>query len=347
DSGDATKDPTSIAEKDRDYYLERIYPAFGNLVPRDIASRAAKKQCDDGKGVGPFVGELRRGVYLDFADAIKRDGKKKILEKYGNLFEMYQRITGDDPSKTPMRIYPASHYTMGGLWVDYNLQSTIDGLFVLGEANFSDHGANRLGASALMQGLADGYFVISYTLGNFLAIKGKRGTRGDTKLAKSAVKAVEEKISELISIGQKGSTHPDVFHRELGALMYDKCGMARNAAGLKDALEEIPKIRERFWSDVKIVGSGKELNLLLEKAGRIGDFLELAELMVHDALDRDESCGAHYREEHVREDGEAKRDDEHFAYAAAWEYTGDLSKPKLHKEELDFEYVKLSQRSYK
>ncbi len=347
DPEDAGKDPRSIAEKDRDYYLERIYPAFGNLVPRDIASRSAKKMCDEGKGVGPFVGEVRRGVYLDFADAIKRDGKKRILEKYGNLFEMYQRITGDDPSETPMRIYPASHYTMGGLWVDYNLMSTIDGLFVLGEANFSDHGANRLGASALMQGLADGYFVISYTLGNFLAIHGNAKTSTASKLAKSTTKELEKQVQDLIELGQKGTTHPDVFHRELGALMYDKCGMARNEADLKEALEEIPLIRERFWEKVQILGSGRELNVLLEKAGRVADFLELAELMVHDALARDESCGAHYREEHVREDGEAKRDDENFTYVAAWEHTGDLSAPKLHKEELEFEYVKLSQRSYK
>ncbi|MEZ4339260.1 MAG: fumarate reductase/succinate dehydrogenase flavoprotein subunit [Sandaracinaceae bacterium] len=347
DPANATKDPRSLSEKDRDYYLERIYPAFGNLVPRDIASRAAKRMCDDGLGVGPMVGELRRGVYLDFADAIKREGKARILEKYGNLFEMYQRITGDDPSETPMRIYPASHYTMGGLWVDYDLMSTIPGLFVLGEANFSDHGANRLGASALMQGLADGYFVISYTLGNFLAQNGKNAVGDDSKAAKSAVKKVEKGIAELIEIGSKGSTHPDDFHRELGALMYDKCGMARNATGLKEALAEIPELRERFWSDVQILGSGQGLNTLLEKAGRIADFLELAELMCHDALDRDESCGAHFREEHIREDGEAKRDDENFTYVAAWEHTGDHSAPKLHKEPLEFEYVKLSQRSYK
>jgi len=344
---DAEKDPRSIAEKDRDYYLERIYPAFGNLVPRDIASRAAKNMCDDGKGVGPYVGDKRRGVYLDFKDAIKREGQARILEKYGNLFEMYQRITGDDPCETPMRIYPASHYTMGGLWVDYNLQSTIPGLFVLGEANFSDHGANRLGASALMQGLADGYFVISYTLGNFLARAGKSKVTDDSATAKAVAKDVEKGIAELLKIGEKGSRHPDDFHRELGQLMYDKCGMARNEAGLKEALELIPALREEFWDDVQIHGSGQELNLLLEKAGRVADFLELAELMVIDALDRDESCGAHYREEHVGEDGEAKRNDEDYTYVAAWEHTGDLSKPKLHKEELDFEYVKLSQRSYK
>ncbi|MCB9598477.1 MAG: fumarate reductase/succinate dehydrogenase flavoprotein subunit [Sandaracinaceae bacterium] len=347
DPANAAKDPRSLSEKDRDYYLERIYPAFGNLVPRDIASRAAKRMCDDGLGVGPVVGDKRRGVYLDFADAIKREGKARIEEKYGNLFEMYQRITGDDPYETPMRIYPASHYTMGGLWVDYDLMSTIPGMFVLGEANFSDHGANRLGASALMQGLADGYFVISYTLGNYLAKKGKNDVGADSKLAKKAVKEVEKKIADLIEIGQKGSTHPDEFHRRLGTLMYDKCGMGRNAEGLKEALEEIPKLREEFWSDVQIVGSGTELNSLLEKAGRIADFIELAELMCHDALDRDESCGAHFREEHVREDGEAKRDDENFAYVAAWEHTGDHGAPKLHKEPLEFEYVKLSQRSYK
>ncbi len=347
DPKDATKDPTSISEKDRDYYLERRYPAFGNLVPRDIASRAAKKACDDGFGVGPMVGGKRTGVYLDFADAIKRESKERILEKYGNLFEMYERITGDDPCETPMRIYPASHYTMGGLWVDYNLMSNVDGLFVLGEANFSDHGANRLGASALMQGLSDGYFVISYSMGNYLARVGKNDIKADSSAAKGAVKAVEKRISDLIEIGQKGSTHPDEFHRKLGTLMYDYCGMSRNADGLKKALEEIPTLREQFWDDVQILGSGTELNMMLEKAGRVADFLELAELMCHDALDRDESCGAHFREEHVREDGEAKRNDEDYTYVAAWEHSGDHANPKLHKESLEFEYVKLSQRSYK
>ncbi|MBX3275206.1 MAG: fumarate reductase/succinate dehydrogenase flavoprotein subunit [Sandaracinaceae bacterium] len=346
-ASDSGKDPRSVPEKERDYFLERMYPAFGNLVPRDIASRAAKRMCDDGLGVGPMVGDKRLGVYLDFADAIKRDGKKIILEKYGNLFEMYQRITGDDPCEVPMRIYPASHYTMGGLWVDYDLMSTIDGLFVLGEANFSDHGANRLGASALMQGLADGYFVIPYTLGHYLATKGKNPLGADSTVAKSAVKEVEKGIAKLIDIGQKGSTHPDEIHRQLGTLMYDKCGMGRNAKGLKEGLALIPELRERFWKDVQILGSGGELNTMLEKAGRIADFLELAELMCHDALTRDESCGAHFREEHVQEDGEARRDDENFAHVAAWEHTGDHAAPKRHVEKLDFEYVKLSQRSYK
>jgi succinate dehydrogenase / fumarate reductase flavoprotein subunit len=344
---DATKNPRDIPEKDRDYYLERIYPAFGNLVPRDIASRAAKKMCDEGKGVGPFVGDKRRGVFLDFADAIARDGEARIMEKYGNLFEMYQRITGDDPRETPMRIYPATHYTMGGLWVDYNLQSTIDGLFVLGEANFSDHGANRLGASALMQGLADGYFVIPYTMGNYLARAGQSDVKEDHAVVKDAVRSVEERIGKLIEVGQKGTHGPDHFHRKLGTLMYDKCGMSRNAQGLKEAIDEIRELREQFWKDVRILGGGKELNMMLEKAGRVADFLELAELLAHDALDRDESCGAHFREEHVTEDGEARRDDEHYTYVAAWQFNGVGEEPTLHEEPLDFEYVKLTQRSYK
>ncbi|MFK7984910.1 MAG: fumarate reductase/succinate dehydrogenase flavoprotein subunit [Sandaracinaceae bacterium] len=347
DPADADKDPTRIAESDRDYYLERRYPAFGNLVPRDIASRAAKKACDEGQGIGPALDGVRRGVYLDFADAIQREGEARIMEKYGNLFEMYERITGDDPRKTPMRIYPASHYTMGGLWVDYNLMSNVPGLFVLGEANFSDHGANRLGASALMQGLADGYFVAPYTMGNYLARAGNSNISEDHKAAKSAVKAVETRISDLITIGQKGSKNPDWFHRKLGTLMYEHCGMSRNETGLKQALEEIPKLREQFNEDVRILGSGGELNMMLEKAGRVRDFIELAELMCHDALDRDESCGAHFREEHVREDGEAKRDDENYTYVAAWEHKGVGETPDLHKEALEFEYVKLTQRSYK
>ncbi len=344
---DSTKDPRSIAESQRDYYLERIYPAFGNLVPRDIASRAAKRMCDDGKGVGPAVDGVRRGVYLDFADAIKREGQSRIMEKYGNLFEMYQRITGDDPRETPMRIYPASHYTMGGLWVDYNLMSTIPGLFVIGEANFSDHGANRLGASALMQGLADGYFVISYTMGNYLARAGKNDVGEDHAAVKQAVKDAAGGIQKLIDVGQKGKETPDWFHRKLGALIWDKCGMARNADGLKEALKEIPELRERYWKEVKILGGGGELNLMLEKAGRVADFMELAELMCHDALDREESAGAHFREEYQTPEGEAKRNDEDYTYVAAWEYTGAGETPKLHKEPLDFEYVKLTQRSYK
>ncbi|MEC7523385.1 MAG: fumarate reductase/succinate dehydrogenase flavoprotein subunit [Myxococcota bacterium] len=347
DPSNAEKKPSSIPESERDYYLERIYPSFGNLVPRDIASRAAKKMCDEGKGVGPYVGDKRRGVYLDFADAIKREGEPRIMEKYGNLFEMYERITGDDPCETPMRIYPATHYTMGGVWVDYNLMSTIDGLFVLGEANFSDHGANRLGASALMQGLADGYFVIPYTMGNYLARAGNNPMKEESAPVKSTVKDVETRIQGMIDKGAKGTHTPDHFHRRLGHIMYDKCGMSRNEAGLKEGLEEVRNLREEFHDKVKILGSGGELNSMLEKAGRVSDFLELAELMHVDALDRDESCGAHFREEHVREDGEAKRDDENYAYVAAWEFTGVGEKPKLHKEELDFEYVKLTQRSYK
>lgn len=345
---DCTKAPKSIAESDRDYYLERIYPAFGNLVPRDIASRAAKKMCDEGRGVGPEIEGVRRGVYLDFADAIKRDGQKIILEKYGNLFEMYERITGDDPCKTPMRIYPATHYTMGGLWVDYNLMSSIDGMFVGGEANFSDHGANRLGASALMQGLADGYFVLPYTIGDYLGRKGKSGTSDSAPEVKEAVKSAQKRFQSLIDVGQKGKHTVDYFHRKLGAIIWDDCGMARNAKDLGDALEKIPELRERFAKEVKITGGGEELNRELEKAGRVQDFFELGELMCRDALARDESAGCHFREEHIRpEDGEAKRDDENFAHAAAWEWKGEGKEPVLHKENLEFEYVKFSNRSYK
>ena len=344
---DCEKRPRDVAEKDRDYYLERIYPAFGNLVPRDIASRSAKKMCDEGRGVGPKVGGSSRGVYLDFADAIKRDGSDRIMEKYGNLFEMYQRITGDDPRETPMRIYPASHYTMGGLWVDYNLMSTIPGLFVLGEANFSDHGANRLGASALMQGLADGYFVIPYTIGDYLARAGKNDLGPDSTVAKAAVKQVNSGIKKLIDVGQKGKTQPDDIHRKLGEIMYEHCGMSRNASGLKTALAEIPELREQLWNDVKIIGGGGELNMMLEKTGRVADFLELGELMCRDALNREESCGGHFREEHQTPEGEALRDDESFTNVSAWEFKGVGEEPTLHKEELEFEHVKLSQRSYK
>jgi succinate dehydrogenase / fumarate reductase flavoprotein subunit len=338
---DCAKEPSQIAEGDRDYYLERKYPSFGNLSPRDIASRAAKEACDDGRGVGPGG----RGVYLDFADAIKRLGKAAIEERYGNLFEMYQRITDEDPYQRPMRIYPAVHYTMGGLWVDYNLMSSIPGLHVLGEANFSDHGANRLGASALMQGLADGYFVIPYTIGDYLA---------STKLAKvttdhpdfvAARQAVEERTQRLLAV--KGTRTVDSFHRELGKILWDKCGMARDAAGLKQALAEIPKLREEFWRDVRVPGVGAELNQSLEKAGRVADFLEFAELMCLDALEREESCGGHFRTEYQTEDGEAKRNDEQFAYVAAWEYAGDGKPPILNKEALEFENVHLSTRSYK
>ena len=338
---DCGKDPSQIPEADRDYYLERKYPSFGNLSPRDIASRAAKEACDDGRGVGPGG----RGVYLDFADAIQRLGRKAIEERYGNLFEMYQRITDEDPYTRPMRIYPAVHYTMGGLWVDYNLMSTIPGLHVLGEANFSDHGANRLGASALMQGLADGYFVIPYTLGDYLATNKLEKVTTDHPEFVAAKAAVEERTKKLLSIN--GTRTVDSFHRELGKIMWDKCGMARDAKGLQEALQEIPKLREEFWRNVKVLGSAEGLNQSLEKAGRVADFLEFAELMCLDALQREESCGGHFRTEYQTEDGEAKRDDERFAYVAAWEYAGEGKPPILNKEPLTFENVHLSTRSYK
>ena len=338
---DCGKDPSQIAEADRDYYLERKYPSFGNLSPRDIASRAAKEACDDGRGVGPGG----RGVYLDFADAINRLGRKAIEERYGNLFEMYQRITDEDPYTRPMRIYPAVHYTMGGLWVDYNLMSSIPGLHVLGEANFSDHGANRLGASALMQGLADGYFVIPYTLGDYLATNKLEKVATDHPEFRAAKEAVETRTKRLLSIN--GTRTVDSFHRELGKIMWEKCGMARDAKGLQEALREIPALRERFWRDVKVLGSGEGLNQSLEKAGRVADFLEFAELMCLDALQREESCGGHFRTEYQTEDGEAKRDDERFAYVAAWEYAGEGKAPILNKEPLTFENVHLSTRSYK
>jgi succinate dehydrogenase / fumarate reductase flavoprotein subunit len=333
--------PVEIPEAERDYYLERRYPSFGNLAPRDIASRAAKAVCDEGRGVGP--GSL--GVYLDFADAIERLGAGTIRERYGNLFEMYQRITDENPYQAPMRIYPAVHYTMGGLWVDYNLMSTIPGLHVIGEANFSDHGANRLGASALMQGLADGYFIIPLTIGDYLA--SARPAPVDTNHAE--FKRVETEVTERTRglLGIHGKRTVDSFHRELGQLMWDKCGMARNAAGLKDALRRIPELREEFWRNVNVPGSDAELNQALEKAGRVADFLELGELICRDALDREESCGGHFREEHQTEDGEALRDDARFAYVAAWEYTGDPAAPRLNREPLEFEYVPLAQRSYK
>ena len=333
--------PNEIPENERDYFLERKYPSFGNLAPRDIASRAAKEVCDEGRGVGP--GGL--GVYLDFADAIKRLGEARIRERYGNLFEMYQRITDENPYKIPMRIYPAVHYTMGGLWVDYNLMSTIPGLFVIGEANFSDHGANRLGASALMQGLADGYFILPYTIGDYLATS--RFDRVDAGHAEvgQVERAVDQRVRTLLSINGKRTV--DSFHRELGKLMWDKCGMARRAEGLREAIQRIPLLREEFWRDVNVPGSDAELNQALEKAGRVADFLELGELMCRDALHREESCGGHFREEHQTEDGEAKRDDEHFAYVAAWQYGGKDKPPVLRKEPLDFEYVHLATRSYK
>ncbi len=343
---DAEKSPSQIAESDRDYYLERRYPAFGNLVPRDIASRAAKTVCDEGRGVGPAVADQRRGVYLDFADAIQRYGRKTIAERYGNLFDMYERITGDDPYSTPMRIYPATHYTMGGLWVDYNLMTTIPGLFAAGEANFSDHGANRLGASALMQGLADGYFVIPYTVGNFLAQAGPSEMEDDHSEVDAVVDAVQSRLDKLLNAPNPRRT-PDSFHRELGAIIWDHCGMARNESGLQKALDRIPEIREEFWDSIMVPGDGDTVNQTLEKAGRVADFLELGELMCNDALDRAESCGCHFREEFQTEEGEARRNDEEYTYVAAWQYSGDVSKPTLVKEPLTFEEVKPSQRSYK
>ncbi|MCB2229366.1 fumarate reductase/succinate dehydrogenase flavoprotein subunit [bacterium] len=338
--GDNRK-PGDIPENERDYYLERKYPSFGNLAPRDISSRAAKEVCDEGRGVG----ETGRGVYLDFADAINRLGKAVIEDRYGNLFQMYERITGEDPYSVPMRIFPASHYTMGGLWVDYNLMSNIPGLHVIGEANFSDHGANRLGASALMQGLADGYFVLPYTIGDFFARTGPSGITEEHAEFKKAEEDLNNKVKQLLSI--KGSKTVDHFHRELGKIMWDYCGMARNDAGLRKGLELIPKLREEFWNDVNVLGEGLEMNMSLEKAGRVADFLEFAEIMCHDALDRDESCGAHFREEHQTEEGEALRNDKDYCYVAAWEYAGEGQAPRLHKEELKFENVELATRSYK
>ncbi|MEV6300990.1 fumarate reductase/succinate dehydrogenase flavoprotein subunit [Actinoplanes sp. NPDC051861] len=337
-----TRKAADIPEDERDYYLERIYPSFGNLVPRDIASRAAKNVCDEGRGVGP--GGL--GVYLDFADAIKRLGRKAVEAKYGNLFEMYQRITGDDPYETPMRIYPAVHYTMGGLWVDYDLQSTIPGLFVVGEANFSDHGANRLGASALMQGLADGYFVLPNTINNYLAAGPFPSLSDNDAPVVEARRQVEDRISKLLSID--GDRTVDSFHRELGHIMWEYCGMERTEEGLTKAIGLIRALKEEFWTRVKVPGKGEELNQNLEKAGRVADFLELGELMCIDALHRRESCGGHFRAESQTPDGEALRHDDEFSYVAAWEYaTAEDGKPTLHKEALDFEYVHPSTRSYK
>ena len=335
-----TRRPQDIPEDERDYYLERRYPSFGNLVPRDVASRAAKQACDEGRGVGPS----KMAVYLDFADAITRLGHDVVSDRYGNLFEMYERITGENPYGTPMRIYPAVHYTMGGLWVDYNLMSTIPGLHVIGEANFSDHGANRLGASALMQGLADGYFILPYTIGDYLATARQPKVTTDHPEFKRSIAEVEAQTRRLLAINGKRTV--DDFHRELGLVMWDHCGMARNAAGLKQALAAIPEIRERFWRDVRVPGVGAEFNQNLEKAGRVADFLEFGELMCLDALTRDESCGGHFREEHQMDDGEAKRDDQRFAHAAVWEYKGPGQAPVLHKEPLEFEYVHLATRVY-
>jgi succinate dehydrogenase / fumarate reductase flavoprotein subunit len=339
---DCKKGPGDVPESARDYYLERKYPSFGNLAPRDISSRAAKQVCDEGRGIGT----TGLGVYLDFADAINRLGAPKVEEKYGNLFEMYERITGENPYKVPMRIFPATHYTMGGLWVDYNLMSTIPGLFVLGEANFSDHGANRLGASALMQGLADGYFVAPYTVGNYLAgIKPNSTPSTDVAEAKEAIVWVEEHIKRLMSIN--GKETPTEFHRNLGKIMWEHCGMARNDVGLKKAIQLIPELRERFWKNLCIPGTGSEVNQSLELAGRVADFLELGERMCMDALERRESCGGHFREEWQTDEGEAQRDDANFCHVAAWEYTGFGNRPNRYIEPLNFEYVHLATRSYK
>jgi len=338
--GDKRK-PDQIPEAERDYYLERRYPSFGNLVPRDVASRNAKHVCDEGRGVG----ETGLGVYLDFADAIKRLGDGTIRERYGNLFDMYQRITDEDPYKVPMRIYPAIHYTMGGLWVDYHLQSTIPGLFVLGEANFSDHGANRLGASALMQGLSDGYFVIPYTIGNYLASNKFGKVDASNEETRSALANVQQMTQKLLSI--KGKRTVDSFHRELGKIMWDECGMSRTAQGLEKAIGQIRALGEEYWQNVNVPGSGDDLNQSLEKAGRVADFFELGELMCVDALERNESCGGHFREEYQTPEGEAQRDDEHYSYVAAWEYRGPGNREELHKEPLVFNYVHPSQRSYK
>jgi succinate dehydrogenase / fumarate reductase flavoprotein subunit len=333
--------PGDIPEDERDYFLERKYPSFGNLSPRDIASRAAKEVCDEGRGVG----STGRGVYLDFRDSIQRLGKAAISEKYGNLFDMYQRITDENPYEVPMRIYPAPHYTMGGLWVDYNLMSTIPGLHVLGEANFSDHGANRLGASALMQGLADGYFIIPYTLGDYLTQAKLDPISTDHAAFRDAESEISARLGKLLEVN--GSRSSDSIHRELGRVMWEHCGMARNADGLKTALKRIPELREQFWREVKVTGNGIGMNQAIERAARTADFLEFAELMCHDALQREESCGGHFREEHQTADGEALRNDKDFTYVAAWEYQGVGETPKLHKEPLKFEYVKLATRSYK
>ena len=336
-----TRSPNQISEEERDYYLERKYPSFGNLVPRDVASRNAKQVCDEGRGVG----EGGLGVYLDFADAIKRLGKQGIRERYGNLFDMYERITGENPYEVPMRIYPAIHYTMGGLWVDYNLMTTIPGLYAIGEANFSDHGANRLGASALMQGLADGYFILPYTIGDYLAT----AKLGKVDTSHPAVRDVEscviKQTTRMLEI--RGKRTVTSFHRELGKLLWDECGMARNEAGLKKALQRVPALRDEFWNNVNVLGGGDELNQALENAGRVADFLEFGELMCLDALHRNESCGGHFREEFQTSEGEALRNDQEFSYVAAWEYAGPGRQPILNKEPLSFDYVHPSQRSYK
>ncbi|HET7250586.1 MAG TPA: fumarate reductase/succinate dehydrogenase flavoprotein subunit [Gemmatimonadales bacterium] len=336
-----TRRPGDIPAGERDYYLERLYPSFGNLVPRDVASRRAKDMCDDGYSVVSGG----HGVYLDFQDAIARLGKQGVAERYGNLFEMYERITGENPYEVPMRIYPAPHYTMGGLWVDYNLMSNLPGLHVIGEANFSDHGANRLGASALMQGLADGYFILPYTIGDYLAQAKLEAVDASHAAFRQVEADVRERTRRLLAVG--GSKSVDTLHRELGTLMWNQCGMSRTRAGLEDALAQVRALRERFWKDVYVGGKGEDLNQSLERAGRVADFMEFAELMCLDALQREESCGAHFREEYQTPDGEAKRDDARFSYVAAWEWTGLDTAPVMHQELLGFEYVHLAQRSYK
>jgi len=339
---DDPRKPQDIPEGERDYFMERRYPAFGNLVPRDVASRAIKERCDAGYGVGGS----KQAAYLDFADAIKRLGEHVVSEKYGNLFEMYEKITGENPYKVPMRIYPAIHYTMGGIWVDYNLMTTVTGLYAIGECNFSDHGANRLGASALMQGLADGYFVLPYTIGDYLATEiATKPISTDHPAFAEAEKAVSDHIDKLMSV--QGKTSVEHFHKALGKIMWNKCGMARNAQGLKEAKAEIKALREAFWKDVRILGKKDELNPDLEKAGRVADFLEMGELLVDDALNRNESCGGHFREEYQTPEGEALRDDKNYAYVAAWEYKGPDAPAQLNKEELKFDTVHLAQRSYK
>ncbi len=338
---DDARRPADIPEEERDYYLERIYPSFGNLVPRDIASRAAKGMCDKGFGVGT----TKLAVYLDFKDAIQRLGQKAVEAKYGNLFDMYKQITGEDPYSSPMMIYPAVHYTMGGLWVDYNLMTTVPGLYACGEANFSDHGANRLGASALMQGLADGYFVLPYTIGDYLASEERKPVSNDSPEFMEAEKQVKDRLNKLLSIKGKKTVHE--YHRELGLLMWEHCGMGRTATGLTEGINKIKALREEFWQNLLVPGVDLELNQNLEKAGRVADFLELGELMMHDALNRNESCGGHFREEYQTPEGEALRDDENYCYVAAWEYKGENQMEELHKEQLTFDEVHLTQRSYK
>ncbi|MCH2397718.1 MAG: succinate dehydrogenase (quinone) flavoprotein subunit, partial [Pirellulales bacterium] len=338
-----TRPANEIPDSERDYFLERKYPSFGNLTPRDVASRSAKEVCDEGRGVG----KTGLGVYLDFRDATARMGRDTVAAKYGNLFDMYQRITDENPYQVPMRIFPAPHYTMGGLWVDYNLMSTVEGLFVIGEANFSDHGANRLGASALMQGLADGYFILPATIGNYFAQLGisHQTVSPDHAEFKQAEQSCATRLNRLLNAD--GNRTVDSFHKELGRIMWESCGMSRNAEGLEKALQQIPELRGEFWKNVKVMGSGEELNISLEKAGRVADFLEFGELMCRDALSRNESCGGHFREEYQTPEGEAVRDDEQYCHSAVWEYTGDDAVPIRNEEQLEFEYVELALRSYK